>query len=704
MSSTASVFRAARHRVTFLLVLLSALSASAARGQTREAGGDEPSRPNILFVYSDDHAAHAISAYGSKINQTPNIDRLAEEGMRFDHFFVGNSICVPARGTILTGKHSHLHGALNIGDRFEPSQMTFPKLLQEAGYQTAVVGKWHLQSDPTGFDYWNVLIDQGPYYNPPMIENGRRQRHIGYTTDIITDITLDWLKNKRDADKPFMLMYQHKAPHRAWVPGPDHLDTFDDQTIPEPDTLFDDWSDRASPARLQEMTVANHMSPVDLMLMPPGYLTDEQRAAWQAAFGEENEAFREADLRGRERERWHYQRYIKDYLRCVQGIDDGLGEVLAYLDEAGLAEDTIVIYSSDQGFFLGDHGWYDKRFMYEESLRTPFIVRWPGVVEPGSVDGHLTQNIDVAQTFLEMAGVEAPEETERMQGRSLVPLMRGQEPGDWRDAIYYHYYDFPAVHAVRKHYGVRDERYKLINYYDMGEWELFDLEEDPDELHNVYDDPAYADVVKRMKQRMRELQQQYGDTNPDAPNGEVYREAYKRLAGEVRPQLLLELEGEVEVGTVPEAEVDTAAKPFLVGGWCEPADGDGVMISQGGNRSGYSIYLKDGRPHFAVRSAGVLREVAGEKPLAMDAPAHLMGRVDADGKLTLHVDGRPVASGPGLFLTAVPLDPLIVGDDRISPVAEYETPMPFAGTLRDLRVYAGVPAEEELAEWATRDD
>jgi arylsulfatase A-like enzyme len=469
-------------------------------------GRDREARPNIIFVFTDDHASHAISAYGSRINQTPNIDRLADEGMLFRNAFVTNSICAPSRAVILTGKHSHLNGIFTNRERFDSAQVTFPKLLQQAGYQTAIVGKWHLKSAPTGFDYWEVLPGQGDYYNPRFRTHGDTVRYTGYVTDIITDRALDWLQNARDSDKPFMLMYQHKAPHRRWQPGPEHLTLYDDATIPEPPTLFDDYEGRTSAAKTQEMTIAQHMYDEDLKLVAPAQLNEEQLERWNAAYGPKNEAFENAGLSGDDLVRWKYQRYIKDYLRTIASVDDNLGRVLDYLDEAGLAENTVVIYSSDQGFYLGDHGWYDKRWMYEESLRMPFIVRWPGVVQPGSENSDLVQNLDFAETFLEMAGVDVPAD---MQGTSLVPLLQGRTPADWRDAIYYHYWEYPAWHMVRRHYGVRTQRYKLIYYYEIDEWELFDLENDPDELSSVYADSEYAEIVADLKARLAQMRADY---------------------------------------------------------------------------------------------------------------------------------------------------------------------------------------------------
>jgi arylsulfatase A-like enzyme len=467
-------------------------------------------RPNILFIFTDDHAAHAISAYGSKINETPNIDRLAREGMLFRNCFCTNSICGPSRAVILTGKHSHLNGFRdNLTPAFDGSQTTFPKLLQQVGYQTAMIGKWHLHSDPTGFDHWSILeaAGQGTYYNPEMRTAQGKVTHHGYTTDIITDQALEWLE-KRDEHKPFLLMYQHKAPHREWCPGPKHLTLYDDVEIPEPDTLFDDYEGRSSGAKKQEMTIARHLNDKDLKFVLPNNLTADQRKALQEAYEPQNKAFQEAKLADKELVRWKYQRYIKDYLRTIASVDDNIGRVLAYLDKTGLAKNTVVIYSSDQGFYLGDHGWFDKRWMYEPSLRMPFIVRWPGVVKPGSEDKHLVQNLDFAQTFLDMAGLKAPDE---MQGHSLLPLLKGESPPDWRKSIYYHYYEFPGAHSVPRHYGVRNERYKLIYYYQNQEWELFDLETDPNEMKSHYDDPAYGEIVTAMKAELSRLQSLYQD-------------------------------------------------------------------------------------------------------------------------------------------------------------------------------------------------
>jgi arylsulfatase A-like enzyme len=510
----------------------------------------EPARrPNILFVFSDDHAPNAIGAYGgwlAGVNPTPSIDALARQGMLFEGSYCTNSICGPSRAVILTGKFSHRNGFRQNGDRFDGDQQTFPKLLQGAGYRTAMIGKWHLNSDPQGFDYWEVLPGQGSYYNPELISAQGRRQVEGHCTDIVTDLAIDWLEENGRGEKPWMLMCQQKAPHRTWMPAPRHLSLYADAEIPEPATLFDRWEDNASPARHQEMEIERDLEQVyDLFLDPTdrwdpsvgrandasGFrnlerMTPEQRATWDAAFGPENAAFREAHLTGPDLVRWKYQRYIKNYLRCVRGVDECVGRLTAWLEENGLAENTVVVYSSDQGFFLGEHGWFDKRWMYEESLAMPLIVRWPGVTAPGSRNRDLVQNLDYAETFLEIAGVPVPDD---MQGRSLVPLLRGQTPKDWRDAIYYHYYEFPGVHAVARHRGVRTRTHKLIQFYQLDEWELYDLEQDPDELLNVYGDPRFAEVTAVLRGRLDELGRSYGDDTDLSPLPEDER---ARLRGD----------------------------------------------------------------------------------------------------------------------------------------------------------------------------
>ena len=513
-----------KHSALFSLLLLVPLGLA-----TPPAGAAD--RPNILFIFSDDHAYQAISAYGSDRNHTPNIDRLAREGALFRNALVTNSICAPSRAVILTGKYSHLNSVTNNRDVFDGSQTTFPKLLREAGYQTAIVGKWHLKSEPTGFDFWEVLPGQGDYYNPDFRTPAGQVRRDGYTTDVITDRGIDFLELQWDRSKPFMLMVQHKAPHRNWMPPPEHLALFDGLTIPEPATLFDDYENRASPAREQEMEIDRHMTfGTDLKVGPepedeeaPRYermlerLDPRQRAMWLAAYEPKNEALRAANLEGRDLVRWKYQRYIKDYLRSVQSVDDNIGRVLRWLDAEGLAENTVVIYSSDQGFYLGEHGWFDKRWMYEESLKTPLLVRWPGVVEAGTENADLVSNLDFAETFLDIAGAEIPAD---MQGRSLGPVLKGETPRDWRTNFYYHYYEGPPIeapHNVARHYGVRTARYKLIHYYIDDEWELFDLERDPFEMHSVYGDPGYAEAEADLERQLAELRKQLKvpETDPD---------------------------------------------------------------------------------------------------------------------------------------------------------------------------------------------
>ena len=483
-------------------------------------------RPNILFIFTDDHGYQAISSYGSNRNKTPNIDRIASEGMRFDNCFVTNAICGPSRAVILTGKHSHLNGFMTNGNRFDGSQQTFPKLMRQKGYQTAVFGKWHLKSDPTGFDDWKVLLGQGPYYNPPMKSEEGTKKIEGYTTDIITDLTLEWLKGGREKDKPFMLMCQHKAPHRNWQPGPDHLNMYDDIEMPYPETFWDDYKGRSEAAATQTMTIANHLSANDLKLNQPKNFTTAQLEAWNAAYSPKNKVFQEAKLEGKERIKWQYQRYVKDYLRCVASVDDNIGRLLKYLDDSGLAKDTVVIYSSDQGWYLGEHGWYDKRWMYEESFRTPLVVRWPGVIKEGSVNKDFVSNLDFAQTFLDIAGVSKIPDP--MQGHSLVPIFKGKTPEDWRKSFYYHYYEFPGAHSVRRHYGVRKDQYKLIHFYNLNAWELFDLKKDPNELKSVYSQPDYQEVVKDLKVELNELRKKYKVPEDTRPVKRVNRKPKKQ--------------------------------------------------------------------------------------------------------------------------------------------------------------------------------
>lgn len=512
----------------FLAACAAALAISTATAQAAQqasaSGGQPGQRPNVLFIFSDDHAAQAIGAYGSTFAPTPHLDRLAEQGMRFDYCFCTNSICGPSRAVILTGKYSHLNGFKDNRSKFDGSQQTFPKLLHKAGYQTAMLGKWHLVTDPTGFDFWEILPGQGVYYNPDFLTPDGRVRVDGYTTDIITDKAIDWLANRRDKSKPFVLMCQHKAPHRAWDPPPRYLHLFDGVTFPEPPTLFDDYQGRCSGAAEQEMTIARHMLPGhDLKIEPePGddsqdarmwksraaRFTPEQAKVWNEAYAQRNKEYKSGKLTGRALVSWKYQQYMKDYLGCIKAVDDSVGKLTEYLAKSGLADNTLVVYSSDQGFYLGEHGWYDKRWMYEESLRMPLIVRWPGRVKPGSVNKELTSNLDFAETFLELAGVDRPAD---MQGASLVPLFEGKTPADWRKSFYYHYYEYPEPHRVPPHYGVRTDRYKLVYYPLTSEWELFDLEKDPREMKSVHADAAYAATVAELKAELTRLRSHYKD-------------------------------------------------------------------------------------------------------------------------------------------------------------------------------------------------
>ena len=458
-------------------------------------------RPNILFIMSDDHASHAMSCYGSRINETPNLDRISDGGVRFDNCFCTNSICTPSRATILAGTYNHINNVTTLASRMDNRLLTFPKLLRESGYQTAIVGKWHLgqgpEHEPTGFDFWRVLPGQGFYHDPEMIDADGKRVFKGYVTDLITDMSLEWLEN-RNKERPFCLLCHHKAPHRSWEPDEKHAHMYDDVDIPEPETFNDDYSNRASAAEAAKMRIDRDLGDRDLKVPVPEGLTKEQEKSWK------------------------YQRYIKDYLRVVASIDDNVGRLLDYLDEEGIADNTVVIYTSDQGFFLGDHGWYDKRFMYEESLRMPFILRYPGEVKPGSVNGDIVLNLDFAPLFLDFAGLEKPSE---FQGRSFRPILNGHTPEDWRESMYYRYWMHKAHHNVYAHYGIRTLRYKLIYYYSdaLGqpgavdetyepEWELFDLERDPCEMNSVYDDPAYADVVKELTEELHRIQAEAQDT------------------------------------------------------------------------------------------------------------------------------------------------------------------------------------------------
>ena len=457
-------------------------------------------RPNILFVMSDDHASHAMSCYGSRINETPNLDRIANEGLRFENCFCTNSICTPSRAVILSGTYNHVNGVTTLATPMDNTLLTFPKLLQQAGYQTAMIGKWHLghgpEHDPTGFDYWIVLPGQGLYHSPVFHEMGEEKVIPGYATDIITDYSIDWL-GKRDPERPFCLMCHHKAPHRPWEPDAKHAEMYEEIDIPTPETFDDDYANRARAAAKAKMRIDRDLNATDFKRPVPEGLTPAEEKLWK------------------------YQRYIKDYLRCVASVDDNVGRLLDYLDKEDLTDDTIVIYTSDQGFFLGDHGWYDKRFMYEESLRMPFIIRYPKEIAPGGVNQDMILNVDFPATFLDYAGVEMPQS---FQGVSFRPLLNSELPDGWQTSMYYRYWMHLAHHNVCAHYGLRTLRYKLIYYYGEAlgqagavddswepEWELFDLQKDPYELNSVYHDPDYAAVVQELKDEMHRLQAKVGD-------------------------------------------------------------------------------------------------------------------------------------------------------------------------------------------------
>ncbi|MDP4285774.1 MAG: sulfatase [Bacteroidota bacterium] len=481
-------------KISALIFLLMSIISSCSERQQPPAP-----RPNIVFIMSDDHGYQAISAYGDSFNHTPNIDLLAKEGMLFNRAFVNNSLCAPSRAAILTGKYSNMNGIKGNGNEvFDGSQETFPKLLHQAGYQTAMIGKWHLVSNPIGFDFWNILPGQGAYYNPDFIDSAGTKRAEGYVADLTTDKAIDWL-NGRDTSKPFCVLVWNKAPHRDWMPALKYLHEFDSINIPVPSTFFDDYSTRTRAAKEQKMQVAqwlaaNYDLKENFTVSEPYQRLDEawknifgglipgEQAAFVAAYTPKNEAFKKAGLQGKELAIWKYERYIKDYLRTIQSVDDNVGRLMDYLKEKGLDKNTIVVYTSDQGFYLGEHGWFDKRFMYEPSFRTSLIVKWPGVIKPGSVNNEMVMNLDLAETLLDVAHVKIPG---GMQGRSMLPVWEGKTPEDWRRYVYYHYYESGGEHNVAKHIGVRSDRYKLIDYYENKDWELYDLQKDPMELHNV---------------------------------------------------------------------------------------------------------------------------------------------------------------------------------------------------------------------------
>ena len=512
----------------YLLIPITALAVSSC--STQKESKEKAQKPmNIIYIMSDDHSYQTISAYDKRFINTPNIDRIANEGVRFTNSFVANSISGPSRACMLTGKHSHANGFTDNSAVFDGSQQTFPKLLQKAGYETAVIGKWHLTSEPTGFDYSEILIGQGIYYNAPFIKNGEKIESKGYATNVITDKAIDWMENIRDKNKPFCLLLHHKAPHRTWMPDLQDLELFSDTTFELPANFYDDYKGRRAAAE-QEMSIIKDMDLVyDLKLADKeneihsgdlekagrsmyDSMTPEEKAAWDKHYDPIIKKFKEAKLSGKKLAEWKYQQYMRDYLRVIHSIDRNIGRVLDYLEEKGMLENTMIVYTSDQGFYMGEHGWFDKRFMYEESMRTPLIIRYPGMIKGGSTCDALVQNIDYAPTYLALAGIEKPE---FMEGTSLVPLFGGEVPADWREYLYYHYYDYPAIHMVRRHDGVRDKQYKLIHFYGDKDKqreaincnELYDLKADPNELNNLYGNPEYKEVQDRLQKRLGQFRE-----------------------------------------------------------------------------------------------------------------------------------------------------------------------------------------------------
>ncbi|WP_409024992.1 sulfatase [Jiulongibacter sediminis] len=511
-----------------------ALFSLLALGLSTSCESDKKSeRPNIVFIMSDDHAYQAISAYDNKLIETPNIDRIAERGMLFNNASVTNSICAPSRATILTGKHSHLNGKVDNVNPFDTTNVTFPQLLQEAGYQTAMFGKLHFGNNPKGFDQFKILPGQGSYYNPDFITKNEGEIKVnGYVTDIITDMTLDWLSNEREAEKPFMLMYLHKAPHRSWYMAERHMEEYTNKTFPEPETLFDDHEGMPA-AKVAEMNISGNMGWArDLKIYPEtmdemgvdeigfdkqgfdyayGRLDSSQKANFDAFYKKRSEDLKERypNMTAEDLTRWRYQVYMQDYLGTIKSVDENVGRVLDYLEENDLMDNTIIVYTSDQGFYLGEHGWFDKRFIYDESFKTPLLVSWPNRIKAGTTSDELVQNLDFAETFLDVAGVEQPAD---MQGKSMMPVLTGDLENWDRDAVYYHYYEHPSEHNVNRHYAAVTKDYKLIHYYfDQNYWELIDRKKDPNEQHNYYDDPAYADIRKEMHATLDALREQYGD-------------------------------------------------------------------------------------------------------------------------------------------------------------------------------------------------
>lgn len=480
---------------------------------------------NIVYIMTDDHTAQMMSCYDTRYIETPNLDRIAADGVRFTSSFVANSLSGPSRACMLTGKHSCANKFYdNSTCVFDGSQQTFPKLLQKAGYETAIIGKWHLESLPTGFDFWKIVPGQGDYYNPVFInqDTSRVQEH-GYITNLITDHAIDWMESQRDTLKPFCLLIHHKAIHRNWMPDTCHFALYEDKTFPMPENFYDTYEGRPA-AAAQEMSIDKDMDMIyDLKMLRPdkksrlkgmyeniiGRMDESQRAAWDKVYDPIIEDFYKKNLKGKDLVEWKYQRYMRDYAKTVKSLDENVGRVLDYLEEKGLLDNTLVVYTSDQGFYMGEHGWFDKRFMYEESMHTPLVMRLPKGFDRRGDISELVQNIDYGPTFLDLAGVKVPED---MHGVSLLPLLKGEKPAAWRKGLYYHFYEYPAEHMVKRHYGVRTDRYKLIHFYnDIDQWELYDLEKDPTEMNNLYGQKEYEPIVAELKQEMLKLQEQYND-------------------------------------------------------------------------------------------------------------------------------------------------------------------------------------------------
>ncbi len=554
------------------LLSFAALSCIAATAQAQHKAAAATQRPNIVYIMCDDHAFQCISAYGSPISKlapTPNIDRIAERGMRFDRAFVENSLSTPSRACLMTGLYSNQNGQRQLGEGIDTTRTFFTEQLQQAGYQTAVVGKWHMGCDPKGFDYYHIYNDQGQYYNPQYRGTDTDGKYIveeGYSTDLTTDHALSFIEH-RDASKPFCLLLHHKAPHRNWLANTKYFGMYDNVTFPLPETFYDDYETRGSAVRTQKMSVTKDMRWEQDFKVPEmldtanadswdSYLSlmnevnrmnPEQRIAWGKYYFPRNRRLLEARLTGKELDEWKYQNYIRDYMSVIKSVDESVGRVLDYLDSHGLTDNTIIVYTSDQGFYMGEHGWFDKRFMYEESLRTPLLIAYPGHIQPGTVCNKLVQNIDYAPTFLDLAGISKPKE---LPGRSLTPLFKaGDKVKGWRNSIYYHYYDYPTYHMVRKHDGVRTDRYKLIHFYGAGGLdavkenkyqrqpgtrehgcmtyltslgyfepkdsavnynELYDLQADPHELNNLYGKPGYEKITKQLQKQLTDYRKSIG--------------------------------------------------------------------------------------------------------------------------------------------------------------------------------------------------